>query len=280
MKKIKIIAGVLIAASLVAVLGGCKSKSVSADTNNSQKPKKIIIGTGSQYKNVCFLDEKNQLTGFEVEALKKIDEILTQYEFEFQILDFSAILPALETGKIDIAAHQYESNEQRKSKYLFGDEGLTRYDQRLVVKEGRDDIKSLKDLAEIGGTIQVGSATSNSTYLIEQWNRENGNKLKTVLSPNDATITLQTLDTGKIDAFLNIERTVDEYKATYNAKIKIVGDPINLSNAYYIYRKDDAESAQLKKDVDGAIAKLKDNGTLKELSKKWLGGDYIPEKGK
>jgi L-cystine transport system substrate-binding protein len=280
MNKNKIIAGVLIAVSLAAVLGGCKSNSSSASSNSSQKPKKIIIGTGSQYKNVCFLDDKNQLTGFEVEALKKIDELLSQYEFEFQILDFSAILPALETGKIDLAAHQYESNEQRKSKYLFGDEGLTRYDQRLVVKDSRNDINSLKDLAAIGGTIQVGSATSNSTYLIEQWNRDNGNKLKTVLSPNDATITLQTLNTGKIEAFLNIERTVDDYKKTYNAKIKIVGDPINLSNAYYLYRKDDAESTQLKKDVDGVIAKLKDDGTLKELSKKWLGGDYIPEKGK
>lgn len=280
MKKIKILTSILVVVSLVAVLGGCKSNTTKVEADTSKKAKKIIIGTGSQYKNVCFLDEKNQLTGFEVESLKKIDELLPQYEFEFQILDFAAILPALETGKIDVAAHQFESNDQRKAKYLFASEGVTKYDQRLVVKDSRTDINSLEDLAAKGATIQVGSATSNSTYLIEQWNREHGNRLKTVLAPSDAVITIQSLDTGKIDAFLNIERTINDYKKTYNAKIKIVGDPINLSSSYYLYRKSDPESTQLQKDIDGAIVKLKDNGTLKELSIKWLGGDYIPAKGK
>ena len=277
-----IIKGLLVALSLTFVMSGCQSKAASAVGNSGSavKAKKIIVGTGSAYKNVCFLDDKNQLTGFEVETLKKIDELLPQYEFEFKILDFSAILPSLETGKIDIAAHQFESNNERKSKYDFATEGVTKYDQRIVVKDNREDIKSLDDLAKIGGTIQVGSATSNSTYLIEQWNREHGNKLKTVLAPSDTTITLQNIDTGKIDAFLGIERTVDEYKKTYNAKIKIVGDPVNLSNSYYLYRKNDADSAKLKKDIDEAIVKLKDDGTLKKLSVQWLGGDYIPEKGK
>jgi ABC-type amino acid transport substrate-binding protein len=29
--------------------------------------------------------------------------------------------------------------------------------------------------------------------------------------------------------------------------------------------------------VDGALKSLKEDGTLAELSKKWLGGDYIPK---
>jgi L-cystine transport system substrate-binding protein len=276
MKRNRVITGILAGLSLVFLLSGCQSE---AAASGKEAVKKIIIGTGSQYKNVCFLDDKNQLTGFEVEALKRIDEILPQYEFEFKILDFSAILPSLETGKIDLAAHQYESNTERRSKYLFGGEGLTRYDQRIAVKDDRNDINSLEDLADIGGTVQVGNATSNSTYLIEQWNRDHGNRLKTVLAPSDVTITLQNIDTGKIDAFLGIERTIDDYIKTYNAKIKIVGDPVNISNSYYLYRKNDPGSEELKKAVDEAIGKLKDDGTLKQLSIQWLGGDYIPKKG-
>jgi ABC-type amino acid transport/signal transduction systems, periplasmic component/domain len=282
MRRKIIIAGSLAILGLTLVISGCQSKAVASGGTSaaSVKAKKIVVGTGSTYKNVCFLDDKNQLTGYEVEALKKVDELLPQYEFEFKILDFSAILPALETGKIDLAAHQFESNNERRSKYDFATEGVTKYDQRLVVKDTRNDIKSLDDLANISGTIQVGSATSNTTYLIEQWNRDHGNKLKTVLSPGDTTLTLQTLESGKIDAFLTIERTFDEYKKTYNAKIKIVGDPVNYSNSYYLYRKNDADSAKLKKDVDEAVVKLKEDGTLKKLSEQWLGGDYIPEKGK
>ncbi len=50
-----------------------------------------------------------------------------------------------------------------------------------------------------------------------------------------------------------------------------MGEPINNSKTYYLYRKDDVE---LQKAVDGALKTLKENGKLAELSEKWLGGDF------
>jgi L-cystine transport system substrate-binding protein len=57
-----------------------------------------------------------------------------------------------------------------------------------------------------------------------------------------------------------------------------VGEPISYSNSYYLYRKGDETGTQLKKDVDAVLKTLKEDGTLTELSNKWLGGDYIPKK--
>lgn len=288
MRRNNVAALTLAGISLVMLLGGCQSKTASgtpaaqgsAVKAEAPKPKKIIVGTGNAYKNVCFLDEKNNLTGFEIETLKKIDELLPQYEFEYKVFDFGAILVSLETGKIDLAAHQFEVNADRKTKFLFADEGVARYDLRIVVKEGSNDIKSLEDLVALNGTVQVGSASSNNTYIVDKWNKEHGSKLKTVLAPSDATVTLQNLESGKIDAFISIERTVEEYKKTYQAKLKVVGEPISFSNAYYLYQKNNNDAVQLKKDVDETIAKLKDDGTLKKLSVQWFGLDYIPPKGK
>jgi L-cystine transport system substrate-binding protein len=246
----------------------------------AKSPKKIIIGTGSTFNRVCFLDEKNNLTGFEVEALKAIGKLLPQYEFELKILDFNAILISLETGKVDIAAHQFEGNADRRTKFLYADEGVTRYDLRIAVRDNRNDINSLDDLAKTGATVEAGKTSSNKTYVINKWNSEHGNKLKVILAPDDPLVTIQNITSGKTDAFINIDRTIADYKATYNAKIKIVGQPISLSNAYYLYRKNDPESEQLKKDIDKAIVALKTNGALKQLSVKWLGGDFIPPKGK
>jgi L-cystine transport system substrate-binding protein len=274
MKKNKIFAIAFLLISMVMLLSGCNS-STSADS--SKNVKKIIIGTGSEYKPYCFLDEKNNLTGFEVEVLKKVNEKLPQYEFEFKTFDFNAILVSLETGKIDLAAHQFEVNADRKNKYLFGDEGVTIYDLMLVTKENRNDIKSLDDLAAINATVEVGKASSNKTAVVDRWNKEHGNKLKLTLEASDTTITLQNIDSGKTDAFVNIQRNVDAYKTTYGAKIKTVGEPISRSNSYYLYRKGDETGAQLKKDVDAALKELKEEGTLAQLSQKWLGGDYIPK---
>jgi L-cystine transport system substrate-binding protein len=274
MKRNKIIAIAFLIISMVMLLAGCNS---STSTDSKRNVKKIIMGTGSEYKPYCFLDEKNNLTGFEVEVLKKVNEKLPQYEFEFKTFDFNAILISLETGKIDLAAHQFEINSDRKNKYLFGDEGVTIYDLKLVTKESSNNIKSLEDLAAINATVEVGKASSNKTAVVDRWNKEHGNKLKLILEASDNTITLQNLESGKTDAFVNIQRNVDAYQATYGAKIKTVGEPISRSNSYYLYRKGDETGEQLKKDVDGALKSLKEDGTLAELSKKWLGGDYIPK---
>lgn len=277
MKRNKMVAIALILISMMALAAGCSSNVSNSSSIGGKNSKKIIIGTGSEYKPYCFLDDKNNLTGFEVEVLKKVNEKLPQYEFEFKTFDFNAILVSLETGKIDLAAHQFEVNADRKNKYLFGDEGVTIYDLMLVTKENRNDIKSLDDLAAINATVEVGKASANKTAVVDRWNKEHGNKLKLTLEASDATITLQNIDSGKIDAFVNIQRNVDAYKTTYNAKIKTLGEPISRSNSYYLYRKDDETGAQLKKDVDAALKQLKEDGTLTQLSQKWLGGDYIPK---
>jgi L-cystine transport system substrate-binding protein len=276
LKKTKLITLAVTLVSMVVLLTGCQSSTVTDTANNGGKSvKKIIIGTGSDYKPYCFLDENNNLTGFEIEVLKKVNEKLPQYEFEFKTFDFNAILVSLETGKIDLAAYQFESNPDRKNKYLFGDQGVTVYDLRLAVKDNREDIKSLEDLAAINATVEVGKASANKTAVVDKWNKEHGNKLSLILEASDPTITLQNIDSGKTDAFINIQRNVDAYQNTYGAKIKTVGEPISNSNSYYLYRKDDETGTQLKKDVDGALKALKEDGTLTALSKKWLGGDYI-----
>lgn len=278
MKKWNQVVALLLMAASMLTLAGCQSTaSTDAGKANSKPVKKVIIGTGSKFKNYCFIDDKNNLTGFEVELLKKVDEKLPQYEFEFKTFDFAAILVSLETGKIDLAAHQYEVNADRKNKFLFGDEGVTTFDLRLVVKEDRNDIKSLDDLAAIGGKVEVGSAAANSTYVVDKWNKEHGNKLNLVFQASDTTLTLKNLESGKTDAFVSIQRSVDDYQRTFGAKIKTVGEPISRSNSYYLYRKNDPEAEQLKKDVDAVLKELKADGTVSELSKKWLGGDYVPK---
>ena len=279
MKKKTILVLAVLLIGILGLVAGCQSSTADAPKSSAQAKKKVIIGTGTSYKPYCFLDEKNNLTGFEVEVLKKVNEKLPQYEFEFKTFDFNAILVSLETGKIDLAAHQYEVNAERKNKFLFGDVGVTTYDLLLVVKEDRSDIKSLDDLAAIGGTIEVGSASANKTYVVDKWNKEHGNKLKLVIGANtaDVAVTLQNLESGKTDAFVNIARNIAEYKKAFGAKIKSVGEPISRSNSYYIYRKNDDDAAKLKKDVDEALKALKADGTLNALSQKWLGGDYIPK---
>lgn len=274
-KSVKIWVLLMIILGLVGV-SGCSSTTEADSTK--QQTRKIVVGTGQDYKNICFVNEKGELTGYEVEVLKEIDKRLPQYEFEFKVSDLNAILVNLETGKIDLAAHQFEINPERQKKFLFASEGVSTYDLFLVTKDDRNDIKSFEDIAKIGGTLEVGKASANKTYLADKWNKEHGSKINIVLAAADTTVTLQNIKSGKTDAFIHIQRVVDEYNKEFNAKIKTVGEPISVSSSYYIYRKNDPVSTELQKDIDIVIKQLKEDGTLEKLSQKWFGGSYIPKK--
>jgi L-cystine transport system substrate-binding protein len=117
---------VLIMVLLALVLGACSSQETKSTSKESSggakegtKVQKILVGTGTQFPNVCFIDEDGKLTGYDVELVRKIDEKLPEYEFEFKTMEFSNLLLSLETNKIDFVAHQMEVNEERQEKFLF-----------------------------------------------------------------------------------------------------------------------------------------------------------------
>ena len=176
MKKLKfmgIILGIVIAGM---VFTGCGSNSSSSTASNSNV-KKIIVGTGNSYKPYCYLDDKNNPAGFDVEVLKEVNKKLPQYEFEFQTSEFKNVLISLDAKKIDIAAHEYEKNPEREAKYLYGKEGYVDYSLKIAVKKGRTDIKSLDDLKGKSITVSQGA---NSAYIMEQYNKKNNNAINVV----------------------------------------------------------------------------------------------------
>ncbi|EUJ38313.1 ABC transporter periplasmic protein [Brochothrix thermosphacta DSM 20171 = FSL F6-1036] len=37
----------------------------------------IIVGTGTQYPGICFIDENGKLTGYDIEVIRAIDKKIT-----------------------------------------------------------------------------------------------------------------------------------------------------------------------------------------------------------
>ncbi len=233
-----------------------------------KSPKRIIVGTGNAFKPYCYLDEDGKLVGFEYEVLKEINKRLPQYKFEYQTMDFPNILLSLNSGKIDIAAHEYAKNKEREKKYLFANEFYTIVATKITVLSSRNDIHSITDL--YGKKVQV-SPGSNDAYILESYNKEHGNKINLIYGALDAATLVQNLKTGSIDATTQFTRNVDSINKAYGDVIKTVGDSLYNSYTYHIFRKDEVG---LRDDVDKALRQLKSDGTLSKISLKILGKDY------
>ena len=290
MKKKCLKAVTVILTLIILTLGVTGCGQGSADDANSVETAKtdaktdgvktITIGSGVAYKPYAYLDEDGNAIGYEYDVLAALDEVLPQYEFQYDSMTFDNILLSLDANKIDVAAHQYEYTDERAEKYLFSEESYTDYVTRFVVNNDNTEVNSIEDLA--GKTVNTGGTTSATNAILTKYNQKYPDKaLK--LSPNDSEsdeLRITSLQSGAWTADTIPERDVDrinEELGNGQTLIKVVGEPINVTSTYYVFRKGDT---QLQKDFDEGLRTLKENGKLSEISVKWFGKDFSGSKGR
>ncbi|MHA6530995.1 transporter substrate-binding domain-containing protein [Paenibacillus sp. BAC0078] len=244
------------------------SAEASAATAEPAKVTKIVVGTGTGFPKVCFIDENGKLTGFDVELIKEIDNRLPQYEFDLQTMDFSNLLLSLETKKIDLVAHVMEKNPEREQKYSFNKEPYAHWRNRIVVAKDNDSIHSLDDLK--GKKVLTG-ATSAEAQILENYNKEHDNAINIVYQNGAANDTVSQISSGRVDATLAADFVLPIIDP--QNKLKATGDELSSADILYVFRKNDADSQKLSDAIDGAIKELKADGTLGKLSTEWLGAD-------
>ncbi|OPA80117.1 amino acid ABC transporter substrate-binding protein [Paenibacillus selenitireducens] len=281
MKKLNL---VIIFALLLTMAAGCGASKTSSPANTSngstvkadgdsgkkEAVKKIIVGTGTGFPNVCFINDKGELDGFDVELVKEIDKRLPEIEIEFKTMEFSNLLLSLETKKIDFVAHQMEKNPDREERYLFNNEPYNIFPNKITVHDTNESIHSIDDLK--GKKVIVG-ATSAEAYIVEQYNKTHDDAIHIVYTKagDDA---VNQLKSGRVDATISTQFAVDFLNQSVKAEQKTVGEVLTNSKVFYILRKGDTELAGK---LDKALQQIKADGTLGKLSEKWLGRDYSHE---
>ncbi|MCH5291216.1 MAG: transporter substrate-binding domain-containing protein [Treponema sp.] len=239
-----------------------------------QKVQTIIVGTGTNMKRYCYLDDDGNLAGYEKDVLDAIDALLPQYKFKYETFDFKNILLSLSAGKIDIGAHQFELNPERRKNYLFTEQGYNSYTKYIVVLKTRNDINSFEDLAGKTATAWTGT---NTAAILNHYNEEapDDKKIKTILTSGETKEQLvAAMKNGTYDAYFAVRSDVDADNRDYGDLFKIVGEPISTSAAYFLFSK---KNPQLKADVDAALKQLRESGELAKIAIKDLGGDYTQD---
>lgn len=275
-KTLVVVAGIMLAGVIAGCGSGSKGGETSADTAANAAGgavKKIVVGTGTAFPKICFIDENGKLTGFDVELVREIDKRLPDYEFDIQTQEFSNLLLSLETKKIDFVAHEMEKNPERTEKYLFNKEPYAHWRNKIIVAKDNDSIHSLDDLK--GKKVLTG-ATSAEAQILENYNKEHDNAIQIVYQNGAANDTVNQITTGRVDATIGADFSLPLIDP--QGKLKVTGDDLSEHDILFVFRKDDPEEQKLADAVDGAIKELKQDGTLGKLSKEWLGSDFTADK--
>ncbi len=237
---------------LLALLGSAGT--ASAET--------IRVGMSGGYFPFTFV-EQDQLKGFEVDAMNAIAEE-TGDKVEFVTMSFSGLVGALQSNRIDTIANQITITPEREARFVFTQPYV--YDgAQVVVKKGNEsEIGGVEDLRGKRVAVNVGS---NFEQLLRELPYAGEIDIRTYESNIEQDTAL-----GRVDAFV-----MDRVSATQVIKEKglplaLAGKPFSEIRNALPFRSDEAGTA-LRDKVDQAIAKLKENGKLAEISQKWFGAD-------
>lgn len=224
---------------------------------------KIVVATSPGYEPFEY-EEDGELKGYDVDIWKEFEE-RTGIEVEWEYTDFSGLLGLLQSGKADVVAAQMSPTEEREESFIFSDP-VSYYGSTVVVAEDNDEIKSVEDLS--GKVVGTGSG-NNMQQIVEEMYPDGDVTFETYTS---ATLEAMLTDLvyGRIDAVLAQDiQTYMAMKSNEELKIKVL-EPFQYSEGCLVM---DTSNTELADAVNTFLADLREDGTLSEISEKWIGED-------
>lgn len=289
----------LMAALMVLSLGACGSKtdetkketeSKAADTteeteaneqtdttketeaNDDQQAEDIgydvlVIGVDDTFAPMGFLDENNELVGFDIDLANAVAKKLG-VEVKFQVIDWSMKEQELKQGNIDLIWNGYTITDARREEVLFTNAYL---DNNQVVVVMADS--GIQTLADLDGKVVAAQEDSSAVEAIDS-------KAEVAATfsdrPEFATndMALMDMEAGRADAVV-ADSVLLNYIISHKAdpsKYYILEENFGSEEYGIGARKEDTALVDA---INKAIEELKADGTAKEISMKWFGEDIV-----
>ena len=244
MKKLMLTLGALLV--MASVLTGCGGNQAKADNKTDAKSSAtsgtIKVGTEPTFAPFEFADKEGKnYDGFDMDLIRAIGKQLNK-KIEIVNMGFDALIPALNSGNIDVAIAGMSITEDRKKAVDFSEayyvSGLT-----VLVNKDNNSVKSITDKAAKVPGAKVKAFNTNTEAFLELKNKG-------------------------VDAVV-IDKPVAAYYLTKdpNAGAKMVGETMDAESYGMALKKNNKRLAKL----NAALAELKKNGEYDKLYKKWFG---------
>ena len=261
----------LVALGLVAVLAaglvGCGNKSSDNSGGNQtaleqiKKNKKLVVATSPDYPPFEFMvseNGKSKIVGADIDLAQKIADKLG-VELELKAMDFDALVPALQAGKVDMVITGMTPNEKRKKAVDFSD--IYFKGENAVIVNAKDAGKFTSEDQLKKAKLGVQKGSTQETYVKDNLKVTN---YKALVAVPDL---IADMKNGNIDAVvlnskvagINVTK-YDGIKVVENLKLTSGGDEEAMAVA--IKKGDNADLIKLTNEV---IKGLQDSGEYDKI---------------
>ncbi|MFL1467676.1 transporter substrate-binding domain-containing protein [Marinobacter sp. DUT-3] len=238
-------------------LGATLAMTVAAGTVSAET---LRVVTDPSFVPFEMMDqETGEMIGFDMEIIREVAD-RAGFEIDLNTMDFNGIIPALQTGNVDIAIAGITITEERQEIVDFSD---PYYDSglRILVRKDNDSVETMDDLN--GQKIGTKIGSTSYDYLTKTLDENDG------VTPYPGSSDMyMALMSRAVDAVFYDAPNVGYFASTKGeGKVKTVG-PLYEGQQYGIALKKGSEWLD---EVNEALASIKEDGTYKTIYEKWFG---------
>lgn len=235
----------------ITSLAGCGGK----------KPDQLVVGIELASPPFDMTDERNQPTGIDVELARALADSLHK-ELVIRNTAFVGLIPALQTGKIDLILSSMTITAQRAESIDFSDP-YVHMGICLLVNAG-SDVRKSDDLNRPERKVVVRNGTTGFFYAQEHLPQAQ------LLQVSEAGACVLEVVQGKADAFIYDQFSVFQYQRQNSRSTHAVLDPLRKEDWGIGIRKGNVE---LLRQVNAFLREFRERHGLETIAAKYLEAD-------
>ena len=221
----------------------------------------LYMGTNAAFPPYEYY-EGEDIIGIDAEIAYAIGDYLG-CDVKIEDMDFNAIIPAVQTGKIDFGMAGMTVTEERLQSVNFSTSYATGI-QSIIVKEG-SEITCADDLFVEGKNYIIGVQTATTGDLYATWDLEEAN-LATVERYNVGADAVAALVTGKVDCVIIDNEPAKNFVAA-NEGLAILETEYAVEDYAICIAK---ENEELLAKINEALEALTNDGTIAAIIEKYI----------
>lgn len=240
----------------IAVLALCllMALSFTACGKDGGEKKILTMGTNAEFPPYEYY-ENNKVVGIDAEIAEEIAKKLGM-ELVIEDMEFNAIIPSIQSGKVDIGAAGMTVREDRLKLVNFTDTYATGI-QVIIVNEG-SEIGSPDDLE--GKMIGVQLATTGDIYCTDDFGKDNVDRY------SKGADAVMALTQGKVDCVV-IDNEPAKRFVEKNPGLVILETEYAVEDYAMAVNK---ENTELLDQINTAMRELKADGTIQKIIDKYI----------